>query len=519
MTDNHKRIPSFKPRSKRPMVGQDIVLRKQASQFPAVGMTLSSYSTGSTRAAAVPTPAVAIPMTNDKPKRRRKIFTLKRAVIVLALMVLLIGGWVGGKFLYNAHKVFGGNILNVLSSTKLKGEDSGRVNILLAGNSDDDVGHQGGDLTDSIMIMSIDTKNHTAFLISVPRDLWVDVPGSGHQKINAAYVDGESNSFSENGYPAGGMGQLEQVISENMGITINYYALVDYTAFRDAVNAVGGIDVNIQSQDLRGLYDPSIDYTTKGPLVKLTNGVHHLNGQQALDLARARGDAYGSYGFVQADFDRTSHQREMLVALKSKAVSVGVLSNPAKLSSLSDAVGNNVKTDFSLSEVHRLYDLVKDINGSNIKSLSLNSAAGKNLLANYTAPDGESALIPTAGLDNFNDIQAYLTQAMSSNPVVQEGAAVVLLNATDTSGIASRARNVLTAKQISVVTVGDATATQATTTIIDNSAGKFPATKALLLATYGNHFTTTNPYSGNYTADFIVLLGADQLPKPTTTNP
>jgi len=106
------------------------------------------------------------------------------------------------------------------------------------------------------MIISIDTKNNKAFLLSVPRDLWVDIGDNGHGKINEAYVDGQNNHFSDNGYPAGGMGQLQQVIENNFGLTINYYALVNYNAFRDAVNAVGGIDVVIKSTDPRGLYDP-----------------------------------------------------------------------------------------------------------------------------------------------------------------------------------------------------------------------------------------------------------------------
>src|SRR5258708_30037544 len=108
------------------------------------------------------------------------------------------------------------------------------------------------------------------------------------------------------------MGLLAEVIQQNLGIKTNYYALINYNALKDGVNAVGGIGVNIQSSDPRGLYDPSIDWSTHGPLVKLKNGVQHLNGEQALDLARARGDAYGSYGFARSDFDRTQNQRMMM---------------------------------------------------------------------------------------------------------------------------------------------------------------------------------------------------------------
>lgn len=501
-----------------PRPGQDIIIAKQqAKQFPGVGMTLPTYQSESRGRAR---------LNGKRPQakkvgRLRRIFSkagLKKAIITLSVLVLLIGAFVGVKFLYNAYKLFGGNLFSILHTTKLKGESRGRVNILLAGNSADDPGHNGGQLTDSIMIMSIDTRNHTAFLMSVPRDLWVDIPGGGHSKINAAYVVGQEDNFHESGYPKGGMGLLEKVIEQDFGIPIDYYALVNYNALRDSVNAVGGINYNVKSNDPRGLYDPSIDYKTHGPLVKLTNGQHTLNGEQALDLARARGDAYGSYGFAGADFQRTENQRQMLVALKNKAVTAGVLANPAKLTSLFDAIGNNVQTDMTLPEVRRLYTLVKSINSKNIKSLSLNDANGKSLLASYTSRDGESALIPAAGVDDFSSIQAFVHQQTSSNPVVRENAGVVVLNATDSSGLASQVKTKLRIKDLNVIDIGDASSNQATTTIIDNSKGKKPSTRKLLGQMFGNHFTTTNTYGNMYDADFIVLVGSDQARNYSSDN-
>jgi LCP family protein required for cell wall assembly len=447
-------------------------------------------------------------------RRFKEGITLKRIAMIFGVLVLLIGGWVGFKFAWNAHKLFGGNILGVLSSSKLKGEDEGRVNILLAGNSSDDAGHSGGRLTDSIMVISLDTKHNKAFMLSIPRDLWVNVPGDGHQKINGAYVAGEDNDFDEDGYPKGGMGQLEQVVSRSLGIPVHYYALVDYTAMKQAVDAVGGVDFNVQSEDPRGLYDPNIDWTTHGPLVKLSNGVHHLNGQKALDLARARGDAYNSYGYAGSDFTRTENQRKLLIALKSKAVSAGVLTNPAKLTNLSDAIGNNVKTDFKLSEVHRLYDIIKNINGGAIQSLSLNDADGENLLASYTSAQGQSALAPAAGVDDFSDIQSFVRRKTSSNPVVQEAAKIVVLNGTETNGLASKIKSQLKGKQMTVTDVGDAgSVMQATTAIINLSGTKKPATSAALAKMFGNHITTQNPYGTKYDADFIIVLGQDQAAK------
>ncbi|HSW79842.1 MAG TPA: LCP family protein [Candidatus Saccharimonadales bacterium] len=352
------------------------------------------------------------PKKQGKPRWKRILRTI---AIILIILVVTIGGFLG----YKAVRDFGwSNLYGLFHHTKLKGEDVGRVNILLAGNSADDPGHNGGQLTDSIMLVSIDTQNDKAFMISIPRDLYVHIPNNGYAKINEAYEDGQAQHFSESGYAPGGMGLLEETVSQKFGVPIDYYALVNYSAFRDAVNAVGGITVNIQSDSPSGLYDPSIDWTTHGPLVHLSNGPHNLNGQQALDLARARGDAYGAYGFPRGDFDRTMHQRQMLTALAAKALSAGVIANPLKVGSLFDAISHNVQTDFHLNEARRLNDIMKKIPQSSIQSASLNSAdfngqKDYNLLTSYATPYGQSALIPAAGIDNYAQIQSYVNQLES----------------------------------------------------------------------------------------------------------
>ncbi|HET7320200.1 MAG TPA: LCP family protein, partial [Candidatus Saccharimonadales bacterium] len=319
--------------------------------------------------------------------------------------------------------------------------------------------------------------------------------------------------FSQSGYPSGGMGELEKVVEQDFGVNINYYALIDYGAFRQAVNAVGGIDVTINSPDGR-LYDPNRDWQTNGPLVNLRNGQHHLNGQQALDLARARGDPsqYGySIGYEQSDFTRTANQRMMLLALKSKVKSASVITNPIRLGQLFDAIGKNVQTDFKANDMRRLYDVTKDIDTNSIKSISLNDVNGKNLLQSYQGFNGESALIPAAGLNNYSQIQAFLRGLTSNNPVVKESANVVVLNATDSYGLAAREQKILQARYINVTQIGDAGTNRATTLVIDNTGGKKPATKQLLQTIYGVTASTTNPYT-SYHADFIVVVGADRAP-------
>lgn len=393
-------------------------LQAQAASFPGIGATLPPNGLYGSRTMNRPVAASGV-RSNNRPKKGGFKVWAKRFFLMIMALVLISVGFVGTKVLINAGKSFTGSLFGLLQNDKLRGESQGRVNILLAGNSADDVGHGGAQLTDSIMILSIDTKDHKAFMLSVPRDLYVDIPGHGYAKINEAYVDGQNDHFSQSGYPDGGMGLLSKVVSEDFGIDLQYYALIDYSAFKQAVDAVGGIDVNIQSSDPRGLYDPSRDWTSKKyqPLVKLSNGVHHLNGQEALNLARARGDTYGAYGYAQSDFTRTSNQRLMLLALKDKATSAGVALNPIKIASLLDSFGNNVTTDFKTSEVRRLYDISKQIPSNQITSAGLNDVNGKSLLKSYTTRSGQSALIPATGVNDYTAIQTYVARLTAGGSI------------------------------------------------------------------------------------------------------
>jgi LCP family protein required for cell wall assembly len=293
-----------------------------------------------------------------KPRSIKRI--VKRSAMVLGILAVLGGAVFGFRFYRDIAKITGNNnplsLLSVFKPVSLQNQD-GRVNILLAANSADDPGHNGGNLTDSVMVLSLNTKNNTALMLSIPRDLWVNIPGYGHSKINAAFTHG-------------GMDTLQQVVQDNLGLTIDYHALVNYGAFKDLVDAVGGISITIKSDDPRGIYDPSLDWTNRHccALAKYPNGPVTLNGHQALNLARARGDAYGSYGYAQSDFTRTMYQRKMMVAVKDKGVQASVIANPFKIAGLVDAIGNNVKTDLQVDEIETLYTYMKKVDDSKIDS-------------------------------------------------------------------------------------------------------------------------------------------------------
>lgn len=327
-------------------------------------------------------------------KPLKKHSTWKR--LLVSLMTVIFGAviilvvWDARNISSAANKMFGsGNLFSLMKSSALKQTDKGRVNVLLVGYSVDDPGHPGASLTDSIILLSMSQASKTGYMLSIPRDLYVKIPGFGYAKINEAYNDG-------------GISLLEQVVSSSFQTPINYHALINYASVRQTVDALGGINVNIQSSDPRGLYDPNISPMDGGPL-KLANGPQTLNGQTALNLTRARGDAFGSYGFAQADFDRTAHQRQVLTAIKSK-LSWKLVLNPRKNSQILDAAANKVKTDVGASEARPLFGLFNSIPGSNLQSLSLRELNKINYLTSYTTVYGQSALIPSAGTNDYSQI-------------------------------------------------------------------------------------------------------------------
>lgn len=343
---------------------------------------------------------------------QKKRLSFKKIFVSLLLMLLIaplvIGGWTLYNFSRTSQTLFGtNNVLPVLTPRPLKSAAGGRVNVLVVGYSADNQGHAGATLTDSIMVMSL-AKNapDNSYMLGIPRDLYVMIPDNGTAKINEAYQDGEAMKFSEAGYSPGGIGLLEKIITDNFDIELHYYTLINYAAVRDVVDALGGITVNIQSPDPRGLYDPNFKPEEGGPL-RLENGQQTIDGQTALRLVRARGATAGSYGFPRSDLNRMQNQQAALAAMIQKLSWQQVL-NPYTNGRIFKAFGDNTVTDIGLSEIIPLY-LLFDRNGSvNMRSVSLHDINGENYLSGYRTPFGQAALIPAAGLHDYTDIRAVI---------------------------------------------------------------------------------------------------------------
>ncbi len=324
----------------------------------------------------------------------------KKFASVFALLVLTGSAFVAYTLYSQADAAVesstsGGSLVDLLTPEALNGEETGSVNILVAGNSVDDAGHSGAALTDSIMAAQIDLTTKKLTLISIPRDMWVEYNGS-YMKLNAVYT-------------VGGMDALQSTVESMLGITINHRVLINYTAFKEMIDAVGGIDITIESTDARGIYDPMIGFS-------IGNGEQHLDGTQALLLARSRNDpTYDgriAYGLPNGDFDRTMYQRKIATALISKVASSSTLTNTTKLKALFESISGNVQSNFIVGQLRRLYDLSKEITTTD--SISIRGDEGSLLLANYTSYDGQSALIPSAGTGDYSEIQAYVASKIST---------------------------------------------------------------------------------------------------------
>ena len=453
----------------------------------------------------------------EKPFKKKKRITkkgIKKFFKILLVIIVLIGGFLAVKAFIAGSKIFGGNLFDAFSSSQpLKQDENGRSNILIFGTSEDDPNsHDGAALTDSIMIVSVDQTKKIAAITSVPRDLWVkyddDCEFGYEGKINVVYECSDPNK-KEGEYSAKGAEALRKKVGEVYGLDVQYSMFVGYKAVQQGVDAVGGVDVKIESSDPRGILDRNFDWECnfKCYYVKYPNGMAHLDGKHALALSRARNDV-GGYGLSRGNFDREINQQKILVALRNKASSAGTLANPVAASKLIDSLGDNIRTNFVSGEIKTLIDLAKVINDQKIDRFSLVDAEPALLTTGNV--NGQSVVKPTAGLFIYTDIHSYIQKRFTQDQATKENASIVVLNGSGVVGSAKTMSDKLVAKGFNVTNLGDATVSQeyGKATIYKISKTKQPATTAKLKKTLKTNVKAgPMPYGMTADADFVVIVG------------
>lgn len=451
---------------------------------------------------------------SQEKKKKRRIITkkrIKRLFIIIFLIAALIGGYLGIKAILAGSKIFGGNLFDIVSQAQpLKQDKYGRSNIVIFGTSEDDqFDHDGATLTDSILLVSVDQKKKTAAITSVPRDLWVEYDEDcdiGYQgKINAVY----QCALGSNNDVMAGSHALRSKVSEVYGVDVQYSIKVGYKAVQQAVDAVGGIEVNIESEDPRGILDRNFDWECRYQCyyVKYPNGQAKLDGKRALALARARNDA-GGYGLSRGNFDREINQQKILLALQKKAVSAGTLANPVSASQLIDSIGNNVRTNFVAGEIKTLIGLGRDIKEKSIDRFSL--VDQDPAIITTGSANGQSIVRPVAGLLDYSEIALFIKKRLTSDAVTKENATIMVLNGSGRAGAAQIMKETLTKKALTVTSIGNAPTSQeyGAVALYKISTTKQPATtKKLESALKTTLRSGPLPYNMQSDADFVVIVG------------
>lgn len=349
-----------------------------------------------------------------------------------------------------------GNIFGLLQKEKLKQDSNGRTNFLIFGTSPK--GWDGEDLTDSVILVSLNQENKKAHTVSLSRDLWVKRKCSGwlgtsSGKLNEVYGCGKFsqglNITDERLAESNGQNALAEVVEEVTGLDVHYKIHANWQALVQAIDAVGGIDVKVEVWDGSPyMYDVATN-------IRYKNGeVVHMDGARALAFSRARGSA-GGYGLSGGNFDRERNQQKIIQATLAKINASKF--DFSKLQGVMSALGDNINTTFEAKEFQTLFDLAMATDSKNIKSLPLiNDEDPAKSLLTTSMVGSASAVIPTAGTFDYSDIQAYIAKNTISNEIIDENAKIIILNGTQISGLAAEQKTKLSKDNYNIIDIDSA---------------------------------------------------------------
>jgi len=327
------------------------------------------------------------------------------------LLILLAGGIMAFKTGYILNKISLSDesgiksLFNVLpivgKDEEIKGEGDGRINILLLGMRGTQV--IGGDLlADTIMVASYKFEENKLALISIPRDLYVNVPDRNYKaKINAVHVYGEENGQHK------GLENMKKVVGEVTGLPIHYAVSINFNGFKGLIDAVGGVEVYLETP----FYETSqfVQGQECGIQFTLPAGVNLLNGEKALCYARARENT--------SDFDRAKRQQLIIKSLKDKLVSMGTLTDFGKLNEILGVVGDNVRTDMASHELRKFYEKYSSIKDAQVYQRVFENSEEGMLMVPSDAPENAGyILIPRAGWDNYSEIHKICSEIFQLPP-------------------------------------------------------------------------------------------------------
>ncbi len=445
-----------------------------------------------------------------KPKTGRRTWRTyaKRGALATFLVTFALAGLLATKGYLKLNQIFkGGGAAAAMDAnvdpSKLRGEGDGRVNILLLGRGG--AGHDGPDLTDTILVASIDPVNKKTALVSVPRDLWVESK-NGNSKLNAVFANAKSAALyrgsSNEAAEKAGLQAIEKSIEKVLGIDTHYYSLIDFKGFEKAVNTVGGVTINAPEE----LRDGTMAWENNWNPVLAKKGKQDMKGKQALMYVRSR------HGSARGDFDRSERQRIFIMSLKNEILSSNTFSNPVKISRLMDDFGDHAKTDFSMGDLTRLRAITKDIHDNNVKSIGLADPPHDYVTTGTYA--GQSIVQPKAGIFDYSEIHTYIRSQLPDGYIIKEKAPITILNGTETEGVATKIANDLKSYSYNVKKVDNAPTQNYRKTVIVDLTGKNKYTKNYLEKRFKTKVTRSIPEEISIPEQerkgFVIIIGRNE---------
>ncbi len=334
--------------------------------------------------------------------RRHKSSVWFGIVLVVALVLLL--PFVAANAIFKSAGVTGYQevVKSFLFSnaTAVKSEN-GRVNVLILGIGGK--GHEGGDLTDTMIFASISLINHSITLVSVPRDIWIP---EIRAKINSAYYWG--NLQPERG---GGLNFAKQVASEVTGQPVDYAMVIDFSGFQDIIDTIGGIDVSVENSFTDTKYPIAgrendacggdLTFACRYKTIHFDQGLIHMGGATALEFARSREGDNGE----NTDFARSARQQKIISAISKRVLSFGTVINPIKDYRILRAVKASVETDLDPTAIGALAKAaLGSRNNMNSRVLSTDLLANPPISLTY---DKQYVLIPKLGNGKWEEINKW----------------------------------------------------------------------------------------------------------------
>lgn len=366
----------------------------------------------------------------QKPKSKRKTFLY----ILIPIIVVILSGI--GFLIYKGYKITQGLGLNLNTGLiqitnkdpELKKDSTGKfTNFLVIGIDTRET--TGGLNTDTIMEVSYNYDTNDITMISIPRDFNVEI-GKGskwYNKINSVYA------FTRDGNDTTGLKELQRTVEEVTGTEIQYYAMVNFQAFTQIIDSVGGVDVNVETSFTDYFYpaskgDPKGNDTC-GPVgigcgfwkvISFKAGVQHMDSTTALEYARSRHSSQDG-----SDYGRARRQQKVVMAVKDKVLSTSTLTSPKAIMGIVSSIANNIKvSEFTINDIQAGLNLAKKFNDKNGRSYSfvLDPLVGNSevILAGGAAPK--------LGLGKYTDINEFVDLVLAKPQLYNEKAKIYVYN-------------------------------------------------------------------------------------------